>query len=355
LDGNPFQGAAKEMGAGTSCCYSPAGGEAKLVDSVPIHGKVVVKVLGARGVRPKSWQSSGQNECVCVISLGGREVFRTKPAINMLEPVWQQETEIDGVSSHKRLEFSVHDNSGCLGKATMVSCQGLNGEIRLQESQDEAMLRLKVRHCTEMGYLSGPPTEFKLQVQRDSTDVKWGMRLDTQGSTRLLVDKVELSGPIVTANSKVEQEERRIGRGDVIMSVNDIGSETSLMMKEFIEKTDIVVTVRRSVEVFVCLERTSLDTSLGMAFPPKPKGSSLLVINLIPGLVQDYNAGEPDKSLQVQVGDRVVAVNGEEGTSEGLVTKLSEITGMFRLTIRRIAPAAPEELVSGKAYWYYGD
>lgn len=342
------------MGGSNSCCSSPSDGLAQFVDSVPSDGKAVIKVVGAKGVRPTLFQSSSTNECWCVVSIGGQEKFRTTVVRNMLEPVWQEETQISGFYSNTVLEISIHDNETCLGKAALAWCRGFNGEVDLQDSGDAAVLRLKVRHPTDIVYPIGPPSEFKFRAQRATTDTKWGMRLDTQNNSRLLVDKVEEIGPIATSNDEVLPE-HRVKKHDVIVGVNDTSGESTVMMKEFMNNVDITVTVRRGVELFLVLERASENTSLGVAFLPKPKGNSLVVTKLLPGLVYDYNTGEKDESMQVQIGDRVLAVNGEESSAEGLITTLSNITGTFTLTVHKIAPASSEELAGGKAYWYYGD
>jgi len=168
-----------------------------------------------------------------------------------------------------------------------------------------------------------------------------------------MVDRVEETGPISISNNELLLE-HRLKKNDLLVAVNDVTGETSAMMTEFVEKTEVTLTVRRSVEVFVDLERESVNTSLGMVFPSKPKGTSLLIAEIVPGLVHDYNLRQKDESLQIQAGDRILAVNGEESsTSEGLMNKLSDITGTFRLTIHKMAPASSEELVGGKAYWYY--
>merc|ERR1712079_642403 len=88
----------------------------------------------------------------------------------MLDPVWREQQEICGFSSHQQLEFFVHDNDGCLGTTTLAWCRGFNGQLCLRDSEAEAVLRLKVRHPTDMDYPMGPPTEFKYRAQRASKD-----------------------------------------------------------------------------------------------------------------------------------------------------------------------------------------
>lgn len=344
------------MGSSVACCNSSSvSPDAALVEASPTDGKAVIRVVGARGLRPRSWEPSDADECWCVVSLEGQEAFRTKNVRNMLEPVWQHEQEVNGFDRSRGVELSIHDASGCLGKTKLAWCRGFNGEADLLDCEAGATLRVKVKHPTDDDFPVGPPSEFKFRVQRDSTDVKWGMRLDTQNPTGLLVDKVEENGP-VSASNKALPSERRIKKHDVIVDVNGTrGNTGGAMMKDFADKTDVTVTVQRSVEMLLVLERASVDTSIGLEFPPKPKGTSLVVVKLLPGLVSDYNASEKDESLKVNLGDRVMAVNGQEDTAEGLIKKLSDATGTCRLSILKLVPASSEELVGGKAFWYYGD
>jgi len=306
------------MGNTAQCCSGSGDivDTAAKVDAVPSDGRAIIRVVGAKDVRPKNWRPSGTNECWCVVSLAGEEVFRTKAVTNMLDPVWREQHEITGFYSNQQLEFSIHDSDSCLGQTTLAWCRGLNGHVYLHDSEAQAMLRLKVRHPMDMDFPMGPPIEFKFRAQRGSKDVKWGMRLDTQNANRLLVDRVEATGPISTSNSNVLPE-HQIKKNDVIVAVNDATGTTKEMMMEFVDKTDVTMTVRRTVEVSVDLERASVNTSLGMAFPPTPKGTSLIVTKLVSGLVHDYNNGQRDASMQIQVGDRVLAINGEGGDSEG--------------------------------------
>lgn len=344
------------MGQQNGCCESSATADsAILVEASPTDGKAVIRVVGAKGVRPRNWKPSETDDCWCVVSLGGQEVFRTKHVRNMLEPVWREEQAITGFGRGKEVEFSIMDANGCLGKTTVAWCRSFNGEVALQDSEALAVLRLKVRHPSDNGYPPGPPTEFKFRASRTSTDVKWGMRLDTQNTMGLLVDRVEETGPVFTSNSEGPPA-HCVKKHDVLVEVNGaIGNSGSAMMNQFAEKTDVMVTVRRTVQIVVALERESVDTSIGMEFPPKPKGTSLVIVKLLHGLVSDYNASENDDSLKINPGDRVMAVNGEEHAAEGLIKKLSEATGTIRLSVLKLVPTLSDKLIGGKAYWYYGD
>lgn len=354
-----------------ACCNPVDGKGGPLLASVPVtnisnDGRVseaFVTLVGARGVQSSSWLP-GESTCemYCTMLLGGEEVFRSETLANMMEPLWRQETKITGWTADRHLEVLVYNGKDCIGNTTLdlPTCQqGLNREVSLESSEGStvAYLRLKVCFNSNRNYPKGPRSEFTATVQRDSTNMKWGMRLDPQDATKLLVENVEESGPVGIWNGTALPD-HHVRKSDMIVATGPMSGDAAVMLQEFTSRTQLAMTVRRSVEIVVFLKRTRADMPWGLDFPPNPKGASLVIANLLPGhsLINEYNSRQQDASLQVQTGDRILAVNGVVGTAKLIRSKLLSSVGTIRLAIQRCTPSpASGELACGLAYWRFWD
>eukprot|EP00927_Polykrikos_kofoidii_P068881 TRINITY_DN64235_c0_g1_i1.p1 TRINITY_DN64235_c0_g1~~TRINITY_DN64235_c0_g1_i1.p1 ORF type:complete len:248 (+),score=51.04 TRINITY_DN64235_c0_g1_i1:66-746(+) len=104
--------------------------------------------------------------------------------------------------------------------------------------------------------------------------------------------------------------------GDTIIEVN--GSRVSSTMHEKLQEASVMCVVKPRGELAVFVEKTG--NFLGLDVHVKKKFEGLLVTQVFDGPILEWNASNPTK--QVQVGDRIVEVNGVRGEVRLLVDKL---------------------------------
>lgn len=344
---------------GSVCCTG--GGHCKLAEAPSprlevtkvepesaVEPKLAITIVGARGLRSSKWLPGewGKPDSYCVVKSGDRTLFTTEVLSNVLEPVWNETTTVDDHPAGEPLQFSVHDSDGvlsdCLGKAALASEQlasGFNGELQLAEAGQgiEAFLRLKVK-VAGMSLPRGPQAQIELTVEKGDSSL-WGLDFDVEDDQTLRVAQVN-PGPFADYNDTVKPELQVIP-SDFIKAANGVAGPGEKLLEQFRTGSKLTLLVRREVRATFILAREA-KAALGVEFLLGAR--SLAITKIFDGLFKDFNSKAEEEHMKIQVGDRIVAVAGFQGTGASIQRKLMNITGKFQLVLSRPAPTN---------HWYF--
>jgi len=324
-----------------------------------------VVIVGARGLPDAGWFPGEDRFLSCTLrSLSGdvrgstqrgEDIFTTRRLKNVVDPIWREETYIPETTAS--LEFHVwkadsYGMSGLLASASLMSKhgelnfnRGFHGELPLQVQGDEtADAYLAIRVQAEAEDYECPPfdgleSQFTASIS-NPTRKNLGIDMDSQGCETLLVTSVR-AGPIMAYNSAVELEQQ-ILPGHFVVSVNGVEGDATAMQREMQRKSRLEVVLGRPEDVRIAINVDS-RRSLGIGIPRRQTGSSLAITQVRKGPVEDWNAENPWQ--KVQVGDRIVAVNGQRGKASDLARSLKAAMKIPRmqLTITRPIAFNPDE------------
>lgn len=318
----------------------------------PELAKLTVAIVGARGLRNADWlPGTGKSDPYCIFKTGNKEKHRTKTIDDSLEPVWNEEVQVEDYIIGQGLEFSVWDQDAAgmadsLGLATLdfevFKEGGFNGEIQLQEAGNGTVAYIKVKiKLHESEFPRGPPPAFECTIVKNHGKVL-GLKLDTQDGKTPYVTDVE-DGPCSEYN-KTAKHERQLRKGDFIIAVNNTKDNSNKMLEQIKKDEQLVLSIKRSAELNVVIDRENGKKKLGLEFRD-PAGYSLIITKVTAnGAVDDWNKANSKK--QVRAGDRVVAVAGLGGKAADLHKRICKLVN-FQFTVVR--PVETDE----HGHWKY--
>jgi hypothetical protein len=295
-----------------------------------------------------------------VIKSEGKELFRTSSVTDIMDPMWGEESEITTPSEDPNLEFAVYaeDSSGaeCLGRCVLSNEKfrngGFNGELKLEEANlasENPLLRLKVKG--DNNYPSGPPSEFRVTLDRTSVEKPWGIDVNYQETHALYVIRV-LSGPMEEYNRTADKDVE-IRRSDFVTSVNSKQGDAVQLKSEIAGSTRLDLVIRRPHQVVVFLERGEAQQPHGLSFAKPLSEYGLVVQSISDGAVTEGNKLAKDETGKLKVGDRIIAVAGEQTNAKDLMQRLDTRVGKFQVTILRVTPDPPKD-PRDEHKWYWG-
>merc|ERR1712039_36467 len=100
------------------------------------------------------------------------------------------------------------------------------------------------------------------------------------------------------------------------MKVNGATGDAGKMILRLKEDTSWALTIKRPIETPVVIPLKN-EVSLGLNLKYAPSGTSLLIVSVDKGPMDDWNKANPKSA--VKKNDRIVQVNGVRGLSEQLV------------------------------------
>lgn len=184
---------------------------------------------------------------------------------------------------------------------------------------------------------------FDVKLRRENDKTPWGMKLDYAGQRAIHVCEVR-TGPYPVAIHNVAAEaEHELRPGDYIFSVNGQHTETEFLQlgnapppllegvfsearKEIKSAMVLELRVYRPQLFQVNVQRKG--ESMGLELDFSTTGTSLSVVSVRDGAVQ--------KSLpEILSGDRIVKVNGQEGSPERLLAALKVQSDTVHLEVSR--------------------
>jgi hypothetical protein len=326
--------------------------------ATPIAGDCVLKVYGARGLRNADWtwvpgSVGGVSDAYVIIKekvAAGTEteLARTKTIANCLEPLWDEEATLK-FAPESTLVFTVMDKDplkadDMLGKVE-IKCadlkSGYNGELPLEDAGNGIKAFLRILAKAPGGeYPSGPPSEFSITLEK-GTEKTYGFEFDKSRPENLFVTSVASTGVTKTFNDKAKPEEQ-MKMGQYIVAVNG-ATDTAKMVEELGKATTVVLSMVRPQCFTVAFDKKG---SLGLTLAHAVACNCVTGINA--GPVKTWNETYPDK--KVEIGDRIVAVNGNRAVGAEQM-KLLRNNGSMQLVFSRKAPPATIAGAVAATFW----
>jgi len=309
-------------------------------------------VVGARGVRRGDWfPGASGSGCFCVVKwIRGREQVVAKTREDrQVEPFWNEEADVPQWEPGDDLEFSVWDSFSPGAKMPEGSTQFLVGRVRLHSKMfqksgfngelpltnlgrhiSSAFLTIKVK-LPGQDYPDGLAPEFRLTILKDPQQDA-GVELDTQDTMNAYIVGLK-AGPFQEHNLRAPKSDH-VKAGQFIVQANDDRSTAASMADIVRNGSRVDMIIRRPLEMTVAVDKKDKKAPLGIDFPAKITGNNLLIVGLKDGPVNDWNLANPD--LEVKLGDRITAVNGQSGKATELCKKMKALD-RFLMTIVRPA------------------
>jgi len=276
---------------------------------------------------------------------GSDEQLRTEPVKNLLDPIWKHEVQVAGLEEGGSLEFCVWDSDPdgkdeVLGKVTLEGArfreQGFSGELELQEVAGGGAAFLRVKIAVDgKPPPAGPEREFTVVLENPKKKAM-GIDVEIQDARTLYVTAVK-NGPIHLYNKEAEPA-RQLLPGDYIVKINDVEGNAVKLDMALKKQTSLNMVCRRADEWRAAVDKGSKEGSLGLEFVKPPKGSTIVITNILAGAVERWNEECPERA--VKAGDRILAINGKRSKPADMLKKC-KASAQLTLTLAR--PAVPEE------------
>lgn len=167
-------------------------------------------------------------------------------------------------------------------------------------------------------------SSFRAILTRDSALTPWGLVTDSASGTSVYLTDTLEGGPVAKYNDLMP-EDKKIKAGDYILSVNGTSSDGVLpeawssfvtAFGEELRNSNVVTLHLRRPHIFVSeIKRESSTLGLDLCFGKESDALSII----------HMRAGSAQKALPaIHAGDRIVAVNGERGTSARLLEVIQQ-------------------------------
>mmetsp|Transcript_124303 Transcript_124303/g.247793 ORF Transcript_124303/g.247793 Transcript_124303/m.247793 type:complete len:372 (-) Transcript_124303:71-1186(-) len=300
---------------------------------------VSVQVVGLVGWPEDMWYPAVGRSLFCTASEspGGEVLLSTQSAKNLAEPLWNEEFSVSawpGLLEFRLWEEGVDRRVRLLGKAFLDLVDVPDPYVfrtelllALEAGAGNLGCRLVVKVRPEDGkFPVDDPTCFAAIVDNPRKKAL-GLEVDPHDGTSLYVTGVKADSIVQTYNKGVSSD-LEVTEGCFIVGVNGVSGKSvdldkALKKSAKLTRAELVVCPAKGFHVAFALD---FNGSLGMSFPKRSMGRSVLISNIIPGSPLDnWNAECPEQA--VVKGDRIVAVNGKCGKAADL---LKMIDGMNR-------------------------
>ena len=163
-----------------------------------------------------------------------------------------------------------------------------------------------------------------------------GIILDVTNPECAVVKEIT-NGPLRDWNENCS-EDKRVTLLDRVVEVNGVRGSSIELAKALgnPDATEYSITMQRPEERRVCLIRPG---EIGMVMNYKRIGAvAPWVSKITSGLLSQWNESMPDQAVHVH--DRLIAVNGEKGTTEELLAKVRADNDILELTVLHYAMEA---------------
>lgn len=175
---------------------------------------------------------------------------------------------------------------------------------------------------------------FTVDITRGDLEM-WGLRLECCAAGLLVAEVV--SGAVERYNNGVSGLDaagaRKIQMYDIIVEANGERAQ-GLIWRQLKEEAAMAFEVVRPRLLTVNLKKGHLPLGVLLSHPVSGHGKTLGVAEICDGLVKDYNASA-EADAQVMVGDVIVSVNGQMGSSKNMI-ELLQVDSDVELTLLRV-------------------
>lgn len=193
-----------------------------------------------------------------------------------------------------------------------------------------------------------PSFNFVAMLARRNHKIPFGVYFHSSDRKCFEILEVDDTGKTAAAEYNARAEPMwKLLPGRFIMSVNgicDADAMESEQMSGLRAKLQICQAMEFNVQVV-----KNCSSKLGVDVHIDRRGSSIIIWGLDDGLIKSWNARRPE--LQVEVLDRIVAVNGKRMRSEPLLQMLKDATGETQLVIARPAWEMQSTTPSRRSKW----
>jgi len=148
-----------------------------------------------------------------------------------------------------------------------------------------------------------------------------GLDMETFGSVAMITRISD--GPIRRYNDMVTIDQE-VAPWDFVVDISGIDEDNKL-----------TVTLRRPIGFMVSVDKSAFG-SLGLDLDFHDNGASLVIMEVEPGPIEEWNKKNPDR--EVKVDDRIIAINGARGTAEELL-EICKQNSKLDMVIIRPSPA----------------
>lgn len=170
-------------------------------------------------------------------------------------------------------------------------------------------------------------TAFEADIDRASGAL--GLYLDLSDGLSLYVCRVAEDSLTPTQRyNRAVPPERRLMAGDYILEVNGVSGSAAKLVQQIKMSSRLKIKVYRAVTLRHLVRKQGQNMGLDLQFAKK--SSVLCISQILDGAVKS-------SGMDIQHGDRIVRVNGKEGTSEQLLEEL-KISNNPDVTVSRCAP-----------------
>jgi len=333
-----------EIEPGSSRCVQSENFQAEEDPNFAQPVPLTLTIIGTRGLRNKEYVPDSGKSCYCVVRTFKDQHLNTTSSIdNALDPLWKEEVEVN-CAPGEALEFSIWEQvvksdgsttSDKLGRAVLESKEyaslGFNGELWVQDAgrNIEAYLEVKVKSAGQE-YPRAPPKQFTINLEK-SVGKLLGADLDVSCG-RMGYLTIIMKDGIFAEYNRTATPDKQLRVGDYIMKVNGIQGNSLSMLDCLKRENKFEVTIQRPLLFNIAVSRKDAKTQLGVTLVERPSGNSLLIKEVIKGLVMEWNIMHPEQ--EVRAGDRIVSVNGKGGEVQELIDA-SKVGTQLQLAISR--------------------
>merc|ERR1711920_283004 len=167
-------------------------------------------------------------------------------------------------------------------------------------------------------YPEGPPSQFKIQIEKEAKAAV-GLDVDDSDGRYIYVVGVK-AGPFKTYNEGADAN-NQLRPGDFLVQVNDKQGNAEEMLEELKSNEKLDIVAKHPMEVTVAIKKTEKKAGHGLELRKKVIGTALLIMGVNDGPFKEWNATNEDH--QVCELDRIVSVAGFQGKATDLVRKLN--------------------------------
>lgn len=166
------------------------------------------------------------------------------------------------------------------------------------------------------------PSALLIELKKRSPTSSLRLLLDAADRATLHVCKAEMpsAGPVWEYNSRAEWE-HQLRPGDFIVAVNGERGDSVVLLSLMLSTASLTIEVRRPY-TWTAVVRREGERSLGLEMHYVKEGKSLVINGISEGPVLHFNEDCPDKAIRRF--DHVLAVNGQEGSSDTLLKALQQ-------------------------------
>eukprot|EP00929_Paragymnodinium_shiwhaense_P053941 TRINITY_DN27043_c0_g1_i1.p1 TRINITY_DN27043_c0_g1~~TRINITY_DN27043_c0_g1_i1.p1 ORF type:complete len:234 (+),score=59.90 TRINITY_DN27043_c0_g1_i1:105-806(+) len=227
-------------------------------------------------------------------------------------------------------------NSACRTPSISAACgttEGLGCVISGHSSCNETIGEME--DCMPLSPLSRQAAQAPIWVAIEKEDESQDIGLDLDSADRDVVQVCHVKrGPVQSYNAMATKDQD-LRVGDLILEVNGLRHSTQMMQKMNRGSSLLGMLVVRPALFVVCIDKNCGPLGIDIDFTEP--GCCFLVRNVkSEGLIHEWNAA--NQGYQVKSGDRIMKVNGREGSPKELLRYYEEATNLVELTVARKPP-----------------